>query len=87
MARNELFFSNWKLLGVAGFAFFGGGTIAALAMGVQAGERIRGLGFLRLLGQDGPFWFAIPGRRVQPPHPAGRDSQAGRRRGRGRDPL
>jgi hypothetical protein len=59
MARNELFFSPWKLLGLACFAFFGGGMIAALAMGVQAGERIRGLGFLRLLGQDGPFWFAI----------------------------
>jgi hypothetical protein len=59
MARNELFFSPWKLLGLAGVALFGGGTLAALAMGVQAGERIRGLGFLRLLGQDAAFWFAI----------------------------
>ena len=59
MARNELFFSPWKLIGLACIAFFVGGTVAALAMEVQAGGRVHGLGFLRLLGRDAPFWFAI----------------------------
>jgi hypothetical protein len=59
VAPSQLSYSAGKLLAAAFAGLFGGGLIAILAMAVQAGERVRGLGFLRLLGQDAAYWFAI----------------------------
>jgi hypothetical protein len=59
MARNELFFSRLKLLFLGCCGLFGGLFLAAGAMEVQAGGRVRGLGFLRLPGQDFPYFFAV----------------------------